>query len=123
MDESESLINCNMCKRIKARCSRELPKCSYCSKRGIVCNYSDQIRRRGVGEMGLTSFLSKIKVRSSVKFRELTLKDFEKNNIQVRKFILFQPISQPVDFVDESSQEIVTKLQFNNIKNSKPISY
>ncbi|KXN65406.1 hypothetical protein CONCODRAFT_13002 [Conidiobolus coronatus NRRL 28638] len=40
--------------------------------------------------------------------------DIEKNEAFVDKFILFQPILQPIDFADESSQEIATKLQFNN---------
>ncbi|KXN65218.1 hypothetical protein CONCODRAFT_13276 [Conidiobolus coronatus NRRL 28638] len=99
---------------MRARCSRELPECRYCSERGIICIYSDKIRRRGANEAGLTSFITKIKFGSGDKFRITTSRNGDKNKTQTCKFTLFQPILQPIDFVDESSQEIVTKLQFNN---------
>jgi hypothetical protein len=113
MDKSESLINCNTCKIRKVKCSRELPICSYCSERDITCIYSGKIRRRGVSEVGLASFISKIKVGPRVKFSEKTFKGYEKNEPQVLNFILFQPILQPTNFVDEDLQEAVTKLQLN----------
>ncbi|KXN65151.1 hypothetical protein CONCODRAFT_13368 [Conidiobolus coronatus NRRL 28638] len=47
MEKSESLINCKICRSKKVKCSRELPTCSYCSERGIMCIYPDQIKRRG----------------------------------------------------------------------------
>ncbi|KXN65344.1 hypothetical protein CONCODRAFT_13095 [Conidiobolus coronatus NRRL 28638] len=114
MDKSEGLINCNICRRKKVKCSRELPTCSYCSERGIMCIYPDQIRRRGVSEAGLAPFITKIKVGSSDKFRIPASRDGKKNEIQVHKFTLYQVIPQPIDFVDECSQGIVTKIQSNN---------
>ncbi|KXN65345.1 hypothetical protein CONCODRAFT_13096 [Conidiobolus coronatus NRRL 28638] len=114
MEKSESLINCFMCKSKKAKCSRELPTCSYCLERGITCIYPDQIRRRGVSEAGLTSFISKINISSSFKPRKRTSRDGEKNGTRVHKFILFQPIPQPINFVDDYSQGMSTKIQSNN---------
>jgi hypothetical protein len=113
MNKSESLINCNSCKSKKVKCGRELPNCSYCSERGIMCIYPNKIRRRGVSEAGLTSFISKIKVSSSVKYCELTLNGYKNTETQVHKFVLFQPIPQPISFVDESSQAVVGKIQSN----------
>ncbi|KXN65880.1 hypothetical protein CONCODRAFT_12408 [Conidiobolus coronatus NRRL 28638] len=122
MNKSESLISCNLCKSKKSRCGRELPTCSRCLEHGITCTYSNQIKRRGVSEAGLTSFITKINARSSiiprkrssVKSSKCTSRDSEKNEIRVRKLILFKPILQPIDYVDESSQTAVAKIQFNN---------
>ncbi|KXN65940.1 hypothetical protein CONCODRAFT_12349, partial [Conidiobolus coronatus NRRL 28638] len=114
MNKFESLINCNSCKTRKVKCGRELPMCSYCSKRGRLCVYSDQIRRRGVSEAESTSFMSKINVRPKFLCYKLASGDRKKNETQACRFIIFQPILRPIDFVDESSQEIVTKIQFNN---------
>jgi hypothetical protein len=113
MDKSESLINCNICKVRKTKCSRELPNCSYCSERDIICIYPDKIWRRGANKSGLTSFISKIKFRSSVKFSELTFKGYEKNKSQEYIFTLFRPILRPNDFLDKDLQETVAKIQSN----------
>jgi hypothetical protein len=113
MNKSESLINCNTCKVRKIKCSRDLPNCSYCSERDIICIYPDKIRRRGVSEAGLTSFISKIKVRSTIKLSELTFRGCKKNEPQEIKFCLFQPILQPVDFVDKDFQGTVAKIKSN----------
>ncbi|KXN65939.1 hypothetical protein CONCODRAFT_12348 [Conidiobolus coronatus NRRL 28638] len=58
MEKSESLISCNICKIRKVKCGRELPMCSYCSKRGITCIYPDRIGQKGVSETGLNSFMN-----------------------------------------------------------------
>jgi hypothetical protein len=113
MDKSESLINCNTCKVRKVKCGRELPNCSYCSGRGMLCTYSEQIRRRGVSETGLTLFTNKIRVGFSVQSRKLSSRNGEKNETQANKFALFQLITQPISFVDENSHGIVTKMQSN----------
>ncbi|KXN74218.1 hypothetical protein CONCODRAFT_14963 [Conidiobolus coronatus NRRL 28638] len=117
MNNSTSLINCNNCKIRKAKCGRELPDCNYCSKRGMLCIYSGQIRRRGVSEAGLAPFITKIKASSSFKSNKRTSSDSEKSETQVHKFTLFQPIPQPIDFVEEISQASVTKILFNNTQN------
>ncbi|KXN65149.1 hypothetical protein CONCODRAFT_13366 [Conidiobolus coronatus NRRL 28638] len=83
MEKSESLINCFMCKRNKARCGRELPTCSYCSKHGIKCIYPNKIWRRGVSEAGSTPFITKTNVGSSIKFRILTSMDNKMDETQV----------------------------------------
>jgi hypothetical protein len=116
MNKSESLINCNTCKIRKVKCSRELPICSYCSERDIACIYSGKIRRRGVSEAGLTSFINKIKVGSNVKFSEQAFKGYEKNEPQRLKFILFQPILQHTDFIDKDLQGTITKIQSNRTR-------
>jgi hypothetical protein len=116
MNKLESLINCNMCKVKKSRCSRELPTCRYCSERDIICIYSEKIRRRGAGEAGLNSFISKIKS-NNLKFRILTSMDREKNKTLASKFTLFQPILQSNDFMDEHLQGTVTKIQSNSTQN------
>jgi hypothetical protein len=65
--------------------------------------------------MGLTSFISKIKaISSSTKPRKQTSRNKEMNETRVHKFILFQPIPHHIDFIDVCSQEIVTKIQYNN---------
>jgi hypothetical protein len=79
-----------------------------------MCIYPDKIRRKGANEAGLTSFISKIKVSSRVKFRELTFKGYENNKSQEHRFTLFQPIIQLKGFVDEDTQGIITKIQSNN---------
>ncbi|KXN65409.1 hypothetical protein CONCODRAFT_13005 [Conidiobolus coronatus NRRL 28638] len=58
-----------------------------------------------------------MKVISSFKYHKRTLRDSEQNETQVHKLLLFQPIPQPISFVDENSQGIVTKIQFNNTQN------
>ncbi|KXN64661.1 hypothetical protein CONCODRAFT_14149 [Conidiobolus coronatus NRRL 28638] len=116
MEKSESLINCFACKRNKARCGRELPTCSYCSKHGKKCIYPDKIKRRGVSEAGLNPFITKINADSTIKFRILTSMDNKMNETQVSKFKLFRPILQPINFVHESSKGMVTKIQSNNTK-------
>ncbi|KXN66892.1 hypothetical protein CONCODRAFT_11152 [Conidiobolus coronatus NRRL 28638] len=55
-----------------------------------------------------------MKFSNSFKPYRRTLANDEKNETQVYKYVLFQPILQPVDFVGKSSQEAVTKSQFNN---------
>jgi hypothetical protein len=82
----------------------------------MLCTYSDKIRRRGASEAGLTSFISKIKAGSSVKFSEQTFRVYEKNVPQELKFILFQPILQSTDFVDEDLQGTLTKIQPSNVQ-------
>ncbi|KXN66229.1 hypothetical protein CONCODRAFT_11986 [Conidiobolus coronatus NRRL 28638] len=114
MNKPESLINCNTCKKRKLKCGRELPECSYCSKRGVLCSYSGQIRRRGAGKERLTSFITKINISSNAWSHKVASGDGEKNGTPAYRFILFQPILQPIDFVDEGFQETVTKIQFNN---------
>ncbi|KXN68153.1 hypothetical protein CONCODRAFT_9626 [Conidiobolus coronatus NRRL 28638] len=114
MKKLESIINCYTCKTKKVKCGRELPTCSYCSKRDITCIYPDRIRLRGVSEAGLTPFTSKIKASSSVQYCKLTSGDGKKNETPACKFIIFQPILQPIDFADESSQPAVTIIQSNN---------
>jgi hypothetical protein len=113
MNKLESLINCNICKVRKLKCSRELPTCSYCSERGIMCIYPDKVRRRGVKEAGLTSFISKIKVESSAKSCKLTLRCYEKNKSQERKLTLFQSILQHADFEEEDLQGTSIKIKSN----------
>jgi hypothetical protein len=115
MNKSESLINCNTCKVRKIKCSRDLPNCSYCSERDMMCVYSDKIRRRGVNEAGVISFISKIKVSSSVKLCELTFRGHEKNSSQEVRFTLLQPIL-PVNFLDKDFQGTVTKINSNGIQ-------
>jgi hypothetical protein len=122
MSKLESLINCNMCKIKKSKCSRELPTCNYCSKRGIPCVYPDQIRRRGVSEAGMASFITKINTRhgaiprkrTSAKFLKWISTNREKNVAQGHELILFQPIPQSINFVDESSQGKLIKIQDKN---------
>ncbi|KXN64713.1 hypothetical protein CONCODRAFT_14068 [Conidiobolus coronatus NRRL 28638] len=103
-----------MCKSRKARCGRELPKCSYCSERGLICVYSGRIKRRGIGEAGLTSFITKIKVSSGVQSSISTLENGEKNETKDYKLVFFQPTLQPITFIDEDFQETITKIQSNN---------
>jgi hypothetical protein len=113
MNKSESLINCNYCKIKKVKCSRGLPICSYCSEREIKCVYSDKKRRRGINEAELASSIIKLKVSSRVKFHITTSVDGENNVACPSKFTLFLPILQPDDFVDESLQGAVSKIQSN----------
>ncbi|KXN64629.1 hypothetical protein CONCODRAFT_14199, partial [Conidiobolus coronatus NRRL 28638] len=103
MNKSEGLINCNTCKIRKVKCNRELPTCNYCSERGIKCIYPDKINSRIIPRK-----------RSSVNSSKFTSRNSEKNETRLHSFILFQPVPQPISFVDESSQVTVTKLQFNN---------
>jgi hypothetical protein len=122
MNKSESLINCNYCKSKRIKCSRDLPTCSYCSERDKTCIYSEKIRRRGVSEAGLTSFITKINVRtgviprkrSSVKLSKSTPRNGKKNMAQASKFILLQPIPQPINFVNQDLQRTLTEIQSNN---------
>jgi hypothetical protein len=114
MSKSESLINCNTCKVRKVKCGRELPNCFYCSERGMLCTYSEQIRRRGVSEAGITSFTNKIRAGSIAQYRKLHSRNVEKNETQVNIFALFQTVPQPINFVNEDSQGIITKIQSNN---------
>jgi hypothetical protein len=79
----------------------------------MVCTYPDKIKRRGVNEARLIPFISKTKYNSSVKFCILTSIDGEKDEARASKFTLFNPILQPSDFVDESLQGTVTKIQSN----------
>jgi hypothetical protein len=113
MNKSESLINCNTCKVRKLKCARELPNCSYCLERGIICTYSQQIRRRRVGIVGAASSLIKVKVGSSTHSHKVSSRDSKMKDIQIYKYILFQPIPQPINFVDENSQAVLAKLQSN----------
>ncbi|KXN65038.1 hypothetical protein CONCODRAFT_13520 [Conidiobolus coronatus NRRL 28638] len=119
MNKLESLINCKSCKIRKVKCSRELPSCSYCSERDLLCIYSDQIKRRGVSEVRLTPFITKIRASSSFKLHKQTSRDIENKETQVGKFIFFQPILQPIDFFHESSQGMITKIQPNNTQKFK----
>ncbi|KXN68154.1 hypothetical protein CONCODRAFT_9627 [Conidiobolus coronatus NRRL 28638] len=113
MNKLESLISCNTCKIRKVKCGRELPECSYCSEYSILCIYPDKIRKRRISKAGLSSTKSKLKPSSSVQYSKLTYGDGEKNETIACKLILFQPIPQPIDFSDESSQAAVTKVQLN----------
>ncbi|KXN64757.1 hypothetical protein CONCODRAFT_13978 [Conidiobolus coronatus NRRL 28638] len=45
--------------------------------------------------------------------------DSKKNETPIYKFTSFQPVLQSIDFVDECSQEIVTKIQSNNTQKFK----
>jgi hypothetical protein len=116
MNKLDSLINCNTCKIRKVKCSRELPNCSYCLKRDMMCIYPDKIRRRGVSQAELALFISKIKFRPSVELCELTFRSYENNESQEREFTIFQPTPQPNDFVDESMQRTITKMQSNGTR-------
>ncbi|KXN65407.1 hypothetical protein CONCODRAFT_13003 [Conidiobolus coronatus NRRL 28638] len=79
----------------------------------MLCIYSEKIWRRQVRKAGLGSFITKIKVSSSAQSHKLTSGDNERNETPACKFILLQPIPQPISFVDESSQGMVTKIQSN----------
>ncbi|KXN65346.1 hypothetical protein CONCODRAFT_13097 [Conidiobolus coronatus NRRL 28638] len=94
MNKSETLINCNTCKIRKVKCSRELPNCSYCSERDLLCIYPDKIKRRGASEVKLTSFVTKMKAGSGFKPHKRASRDSENNEIQVNRFTLFQPVPQ-----------------------------
>ncbi|KXN64552.1 hypothetical protein CONCODRAFT_14310 [Conidiobolus coronatus NRRL 28638] len=56
-----------------------------------------------------------MKVSSSFKHHKRTLRDSEQNETHAHKFLFFQPILHPVDFVEEDSQMEVTRTLFNNM--------
>ncbi|KAK5162870.1 uncharacterized protein LTR77_011127 [Saxophila tyrrhenica] len=41
---SERKVACNVCRRRKTACDRARPKCSLCTKNGLVCHYADKER-------------------------------------------------------------------------------
>jgi hypothetical protein len=82
--------------------------------------YSSQVKRRGVSSAGITSFINKMKIGTSLQSCELTSGDLGelgiKNNdaSKVHKFILFQPLPQPINYTDSSlTQGSVTKILSN----------
>ncbi|KAF7582769.1 Fungal specific transcription factor domain family protein [Clavispora lusitaniae] len=49
---SHSLFNCSRCYKLKKRCSRDKPVCSYCSKTGADCEYVERVKKRPRKELG-----------------------------------------------------------------------
>lgn len=43
---THSLFNCTRCYKLKKRCSREKPHCTYCSKTGAACEYIERTKKR-----------------------------------------------------------------------------
>jgi len=48
MNKSYMKRSCNLCRSLKRKCSREVPTCSRCSKRGVTCTYPDEASQSAV---------------------------------------------------------------------------
>lgn len=57
---STSKTVCRLCRQRKTKCDRNLPKCSFCIKAKVVCQYVPEPRKRGLRAGYVTELESRI---------------------------------------------------------------